>query len=120
MVLQGSLTVEGAEGLQGVHLEESSSAYLQHGPSPFHNTWRHHDLAPTAPPSHLTNKPQDWGLSFTGAFVASIELKKLLPSGPSHSFEYPAMQSFSQEPFEESKLLSYIWPVAATILQRDL
>lgn len=49
-----------------------------------------------------------------------MELKKLLSSGSSHPFEYPSMQPFLQGPFEQSKLLSYIWPVAATILQTDL
>lgn len=72
------------------------------------------------PTPHLTKEPQGWGLSFTGAFVTGMELKKLLSSGPSHFFEYPSTQSFLQGPFEESRLLSYICPVAATNLQTDL
>lgn len=72
------------------------------------------------PTPHLIKEPQGWGLSFTGAFGTGMELKKLLSSGPSHFFEYPSTQSFLQGPFEESRLLSYIWPVAATNLQTDL
>lgn len=37
---------------------------------------------------------QDWGSSFTGAFITTRKLKKLLCSGPSHSFEHHLCSPF--------------------------
>lgn len=123
MVLQGSLTVEEVSWQKAsreyTQKRADLSTCLQHGPSPLHNTWWHCDFVPIAP-FLLDQGPQDWGSSFTGAFVTGMELKKLLSSGSSHPFEYPCMQPFLQGPFKQNKLLSYIWPVPATILQTDL
>lgn len=82
---------------------------------PCHNTWWHHDLVPTAP--FLTG-PGSSGLGITlyRCICYRHETQKVAVFR-SFSLEHPSIlfkRAFS------IKLLFYIWPVTAAILQTDL